>query len=314
MKINNFFNKIVLSLSATLIFYFVILLFSDIRQIDLSNLDFKLEYYPLIIAILFFHTLISNFRFYRLLHKLQIKISFVESLKIFMAGMSLGLTPGGIGVAIKCYILKNEFGKPITTTIPIIFVERLTELIGILAVLVTLNFFIFSYESIIVSIIGISFVVVFFMLISRKFIFSLLSSIFNKVTFFKKFIKSIDDSNDSFKQLINKKTIFESGCYSIISKFLYLLAIYLIFLSFGIDLGIISSGMIYYTSLLIGALSMIPSGIIITETSMLAMLLQHKVELSIATLLTITLRIISTWTLTISGTIIYVIFYRRKNK
>ena len=92
------------------------------------------------------------------------------------------------------------------------------------------------------------------------------------------------------------------------------MAIYLIFLSFGIDLGIISSGMIYYTSLLIGALSMIPSGIIITETSMLAMLLQHKVELSIATLLTITLRIISTWTLTISGTIIYVIFYRRKNK
>lgn len=314
MKINNFFNKIVLSIAATLIFYFAILLFFDVQQINLSDITFKIEYYPIIISILFFHTLISNFRFYRLLHKLQIDISYKESLKIFMAGMSLGLTPGGIGTTIKSYILKIKYEKSISTTIPIIFIERLTELIGILSVLVTLNFFIFSYESTIISIIGISIVTVFLIIISQKSIFSLFESFFNKISFFKKFIKSIEDSNESFSKLINKKTIFETSCYAIISKFLYLFSIYLIFLSFDIDLGIIASGLIYYTSLLIGVISLIPSGIIITETSMLALLFQYKIELSLATLLTITLRIIGTWILTITGTIIYFIFYRNMSE
>ena len=138
------FNKIVILLSIIIIFYFSIILFSDIQQIDFSDLDFKLEYYPLIILILISHTLLSNLRFYRLLHKLKINISFISSLKIFIAGLSLGLTPGGIGTAIKSHILKNEFNRPITSTLPVIFVERVTELIGILSVLITLSFFICS--------------------------------------------------------------------------------------------------------------------------------------------------------------------------
>ena len=105
--------------------------------------------------------------------------------------------------------------------------------------------------------------------------------------------------------LNDKKVILESSCYSILAKFLNLIAIYFIFLSFGIDLGVISSGIIYYTSLLIGVLSFIPAGLIITETSMLAILLQHKVEFSIAILIMITLRIVQTWVIAIAGTITY---------
>ena len=93
-----------------------------------------------------------------------------------------------------------------------------------------------------------------------------------------------------------------------------MIAIYFIFLSFGIDLGIISSGIIYYTSLLIGVLSFVPAGIIITETSMVAILLQHKVEFSIAILIMITLRIVQTWVIAIAGTITYSLFYANKKK
>lgn len=310
------FNKIIIFLAVAIIFYFSIIIFSDITKIDFSALDFKLEYYPLIILILISHTLLSNLRFYRLLHKLKIQISFISSLKIFMAGNSLGLTPGGFGTAIKSYILKNEFNKPITSTLPVIFIERVTELIGILFVLVTLNFFIFGYESFIVSIVGISFVIIFFLVVSKPILFSILKSVFKKISYLEKFVKSVEESRDSFNQLTDKKVILESSCYSILAKFLNLIAIYFIFLSFGIDLGVISSGIIYYTSLLIGVLSFVPAGIIITETSMLAILLQHKVEFSIAILIMITLRIVQTWILTIAGTITYIIFYgnMKRNK
>jgi len=304
-------NKIIIFLAASLVFYFSIIFYSEVHFLDFSNFEFKLEYYPIIISILILHTLLHNLRFYRLLHRLKIKISYIESLKISLAGMSLGLTPGGIGTAVKSHIIKNKFGNSITSTLPIIFVERITELMGIIFVLFSLNLIIFNLDSIIVSIIGIIFVTSFFLILSRKSFFNLFENLFIKIPFLKKVSSSIEESRESLIQLLDKKTIFESAIYSITSKFLYLVAIYYIFLSFGIDLGIVTSATIYYTSLLIGAMSFIPAGIIITESSMLAILSQHGIEFSIATLVVITLRIVGTWLLSLFGTLSYIIFYRK---
>ena len=58
-------------------------------------------------------------------------------------------------------------------------------------------------------------------------------------------------------------------------------------------------------------MSFIPAGIIITESSMLAILSQHGIEFSIATLVVITLRIVGTWLLSLFGTLSYIIFYRK---
>ena len=89
--------------------------------------------------------------------------------------------------------------------------------------------------------------------------------------------------------------IAEATGWSIIGKISQFLAVYFIFLSVGIDLGIFFAGQIYYTSLILGAITFLPAGVIVTESSMLGLLVNNQVELSIATLIVIFTRIITTW-------------------
>lgn len=304
-------KKIIIFLGISFTFYFSLIFYFEVDSLEFSNIKFKIDYYPLIIGILIIHTLFHNLRFYRLLHNLKIRISFIESLKISLAGMALGFTPGGIGTAIKCHIIKNKFGNSISYTLPVIFLERITELIGIIFVLLFLNLIVFNLHSLIISIIGIIFVTIFFLVISTKLFYKLVDNLISKISIFKQLSSSLENSRESIKQLLKNKIIIESIVYSIISKLIYLIAIYYIFISFDIDLGIPISATIYYTSLLVGVMSFIPAGIIVTESSMITVLSQYGINFSLATLVVIVLRIIGTWILSLFGTLTYIIFYRK---
>ena len=91
--------------------------------------------------------------------------------------------------------------------------------------------------------------------------------------------------------------------WSFIAKLSYFFAIYFIFISLDVDLGFLLSGQIYHTSLVLGSLSFLPSGIIITESTMIAILLNHGIDFSLATLLVIFTRLVTTWTSTLLGII-----------
>lgn len=49
------------------------------------------------------------------------------SLKIFIAGLSMAITPGKVGELLKSYLLKRYNGTPISRTAPVIMAERLTD-------------------------------------------------------------------------------------------------------------------------------------------------------------------------------------------
>ncbi len=311
--VKNLFDRLVIFLAIVIVFYISIILLSDFNKITEKDLIIKIEYFPIIILLMGLHTIISSFRFHRLLQKINVRIPFFESLKIFVGGLSLGITPGGIGSAIKSQILKNRYHKNISSTLPVIFLERWTELLGILVVMSILTIWIEANESRIVLVIGYAFIGILYVLLSRSSTFTSLKRILNKIKFLKKFSSLIDESSDSFKILTSKKNFIEATCYSVIAKSLHLITIYLIFSSVGIDLGFLESGLVYYTSLLIGTLSLIPAGIIVTETSMIALLMKYNVEFSLAILSVILIRFFSTWMLSILGTITYYLVFREKN-
>ncbi len=100
--------------------------------------------------------------------------------------------------------------------------------------------------------------------------------------------------------------------WSLIAKIVQLFAVYFIFLSLNLDLGILLSGQIYFTSLILGALSFLPSGIIITESTMIAMLNHNGVQISLAASLVIFIRLLTTWLATFIGIIILKIIQTSK--
>ena len=297
------FDKVIILIIITVFFYIGILIYSDINTVIDKVYQIRFEFLPLILSLMGIQIILLGIKFHRLLQKLEIKISIKESIKIYVAGLSLIATPAGIGTVIKSYILKKKFGHPISLTLSIIFIERLTELLAILIILTSFLLWVNTLESIIAIGLGFLLVIIMLMISSNNKIFQSLKFTILKINRIKKFSSVLDESKDSLTKLMQKKTFSEALGWSIMAKIVQFVAVYFIFLSVGIDLGLILSGQLYYTALVVGALTFIPSGIIITESTMLVLLINHGVELSIGTVAVLFTRIITTWLATILGVI-----------
>ena len=62
------------------------------------------------------------------------------SLLIFLSGLALTVSPGKLGEAFKCVLLKDETGASISSTAPIVLAERLTDLLSLLILIALANF------------------------------------------------------------------------------------------------------------------------------------------------------------------------------
>ena len=65
------------------------------------------------------------------LRTLQIKIPTTESGLIFIAGLSMALTPWKIGEVLKGYFLQRRHQISVSITAPVIFMQRVTDVLAI---------------------------------------------------------------------------------------------------------------------------------------------------------------------------------------
>ena len=82
------------------------------------------------------------------------------------------------------------------------------------------------------------------------------------------------------------------------------LSIYFSFVAFNLDLDIIRTTIITFTSIVVGTISFMPAGIGLTEASLIGLLVFLKVELVTATSLTIFIRLTTIWYATAVGFIV----------
>mgnify|MGYP001237037489 CR=1 FL=1 len=299
----SFFDNLIILVIIIVIFYIAILIFSDINAIADKISNIQITYLPIIFSLVGVQLVVLGIKYHRMLKKLGINIPLNKGIKIYISGISLIATPGGAGTAIKSHVLKKRYNVPLSRTLPTIFMERLTELVAILIILSFFFYWTNLVESIFAIALGLIFTFIMYLLISKNKIFNSLKIFLNKINKLKKLSNSIDDSKESFLILSRKNTFLEMIGWSLVAKLAQLFAVYFIFLSLNVDLGALLTGQIYYTSLVLGSLTFLPSGIVITESTMIAILLNHGIDFSLATLLVIFTRLITTWFSTILGII-----------
>src|SRR5437764_15243003 len=98
---------------------------------------FRWEYLPLILALTLFNYICRFFKWQYFLKRLGVHIPWLKSLLIFLAGLSMAITPGKVGELLKSYLLKGSTGAPVSRTSPIIVAERLTDGIAMIGLAVT---------------------------------------------------------------------------------------------------------------------------------------------------------------------------------
>lgn len=288
-------------LIAIIVFYFAIIIFSDITKISTDLEKIKLEYYPLIFLLVIINIILLGIRFHFLLKKLDLKLKLSDSLLVFISGLSMVLTPGAGGTIIKSFILKKKIGKSYSSTTPLIIYEKWLELTSILIVIGILLFWINFTESIIVFIIGIVFNIIFLIAFKNEKGLDYINNLIQKIGFLKNLTINVKEARDSFDKLTSLRITIGSLLITLVTKINAVVIIFLIFESFGINFDFLLSGQIYFTSFLIGVLSFIPGGIIVTEASLIGLILKQGVELSMASILVLVIRFVTLWFAMIIG-------------
>ena len=287
---------------SVVIFYVIFILMSDVEKLSEYFLGIRIEFLVLILAFVFLSHIIKSLRQKELLNSIGETIPLKKNLIIYMAGLSLINTPGGVGTFIKSIYLKNKFQIPTDKSVSVIFMERYHDLLaGTSIILVSVVFYFNSISLSLIVISSIILVVLYLMFKSQKFS----QSIYKKISKIKFISKRLPEGlpYNGFAILTSPKNMGKGWLLSVCGWTVDSLAVYVAYLALNVDLGYLLTSQIYFTSLGYGVLSFLPGGIGVNESIADFLLVQQGLELFVATSLVILTRLSTTWFATITGLI-----------
>jgi len=108
-------------------------LLADLRMVSLTMLDFSWWVFPLALLCATVSFFIRFLRWHYYLHQIGVSnIGWLLSLRLFMAGFPLAVTPINVGELMKGVWLNQKTGIPVGRGISVVVAERITDGIAIL--------------------------------------------------------------------------------------------------------------------------------------------------------------------------------------
>jgi uncharacterized protein (TIRG00374 family) len=293
--------------------FFVLLalaLLGDMRQVGQTILKFDWRIFPLAILFTLFNYTLRFFKWHYYLGQIGIKgITKGQSLRLFVAGFPLAVTPGKVGEALKGIWLNQISGMPVGRGISVVVAERISDGLAVLA-LSTLG--VIAYPRY-----WPAFLIVLILLLSVIILSQIrpaalwLLSIGERIPLVKRFMAGLRE--------------FYEGSFTLFRPIPTLLAVGLGTVSWlgeGIGfylilkgLGLVDSSKLLVTavfvlsfSTVVGAVSALPGGLGAAEVSIAGMLtLLMQIEPAIATTATLLIRLATLWFGVLLGLFVWLI-------
>ena len=289
-----FDNRIIWVVIASVGLYGVFLFFSDFNIISKQISNFKYEFLPLILLLVSISWTPLLVRWQILLKKNHINIPIKKSFLLFLGGMSMTITPGHVGELIKSQLIKTIYNIPRTKTAPIIFVEKFYDLTG--AIIASIIGIIILGMDASLILISVSILIVIIFLIYYRPIFEFILKRVTKTKFFSKYSENISDSYEIVRNSTTPQISSISFGLSVLYWIIISVAVHFILLSFGIEsISILKTISIYSSSVIIGAISFVPGGLGITEGSLIGLFSLEGIDISLALILSVMIRILTMW-------------------
>ena len=289
-----FDNRIIWVVIASVGLFGVFLFFSDFNIISEQISNFKYEFLPLILLLVSISWTPLLVRWQILLKKNDINIPIKKSFLLFLGGMSMSITPGHVGELIKSQLMKTIYNIPRTKTAPIIFVEKFYDLTG--AIIASIIGIIILGMDTNLILISVSILIVIIFLIYYRPIFEFILKRVTKTKFFSKYSENLSDSYEIVRNSTTPQISSISFGLSVLYWIIISVAVHFILLSFGIEsISVLKTISIYSSSVIIGAISFIPGGLGITEGSLIGLFSLEGIDVSLALILSVMIRILTMW-------------------
>lgn len=196
------------------------------------------------------------------------------SVRIFVAGFSMSITPGKVGEVLKSVLVRSAVGTPFTTTAPIVLAERLTDGVAVL-VLAGVGLAVFRYGA--ALLLGIAALMVAgYLLLLQPGLMRRLIAVGERVPLVRRVVPHAHAFYDTTYRLMAPRIFLMASAVSVFSWVFECVSFFLVLLG----LGFAPSGRLFFTATfviaaatLIGSVSLLPGGLGAAEISVTAMLL-----------------------------------------
>lgn len=225
-----------------------------------------------------------------------------------MSSLVMSLTPGRFGELSKSYMLKEINDTKISYSATIILVERITEIIGL--IIIVLFGLTYLTDPIIFFMIT-AFILSLILFLKNRVLLDKIIKVITKGKFLRKLTENIDHTKSSLEELLKFKHIIISVILSVVSWIFEVIAVFIILSNFDIDVSFLWSSFVYSFSLLIGSVSMIPAGLGLTDISFSYLLMENGFSYEAAGVSAFLLRLITLWFFILLGTISLALYKKR---
>ena len=293
-------RNLVLAVALGLAVYAVLFFFFNFGKVSAALAGFDLALIPVILGLV---SLSYAGRFVRWVYYLKVlKVSVPLGLNaaIFMAGLSMTISPGKLGEVLKSVFVRQASGAPIARTAPAVVAERATDGTGMVlwgfvgAFALDLSpFYLFVFLG--VALFGIA-------VLRSKRLSLLVERILLKLPLLDRLAPHLHAFHGASNELLGARPLAVGTLISFLSWGLECLAVYLCAVGLGANAGFLMVVFVFAVSSLLGVLSMIPGGIGAVEAG-LALQFRQLADISggVAGALTFVIRLATLWWATLLG-------------
>lgn len=292
-------GKIFISIAIAALIGVAFSLYANTEHLKDAFASFDYELLPVILGLSLVNYLIRFTRWQFYLHALKIKLPRSESFGVFMSSLSMAVTPGKMGELVKSYFLKSLHSVPISRSAPIIFAERVTDVLALL-IISMIGAYSIGYEKRIIIILGLLLIVGIGVIASRAASMKIIR-LAERISFVAKWIKPIEIAYESSHTMLTGRTLLLSTLTGLFAWFSECIGFSLVLDGLGVHLKLLSAAFIYAFSTVIGAISFLPGGLGATETSLAGLLLLAKIPKGASVAATFIIRACTLWFAVIIG-------------
>ncbi len=302
-------NRVFLSIAIAALIYLVFMIYVDYEKVISSFKNFNWYLLPILLLLSFGNYVSRFFKWEYYLKIIDVRLHNLDSLSIFMSGLIMSVTPGKMGELLKSYLVKQVNGTSISKTAPIVFAERATDFLSLTIMAFTGAYF-YDYGKNIIIIIGLI-ILAGLIILSNKKLFYKIISLFSNINFISKHILKISTAYESSSKLLSFTPLLFMTSLSIVSWGFECFGYYLILTNFEIEIDFLWAFFSYSFATIVGALSMLPGGLGVTEGSLTLMLVQKGLSEHNAFAATFIVRAVTLWFAVLVGAI-SVLFYQKR--
>ena len=284
----------------------------DVRGIGHSLAGFRWWAFIAALGLAFANYAIRFVRWSIYLRQRNIRVSFVDSALVFVAGMSLSITPGKVGELVKSYLLREMADVPVTASAPIVIAERVSDLTALL-VLAVVGVALHGFGTAIVwaaaAVIAAGLLVLAWPALAHRMIHLITSPMFTR-----KFRVQMIEIYSGIASLCRPARLLTATVIGTVAWLCECAGFALIVAAFpGVTANIGLDTLIYAVTTIAGALSFLPGGLGVTEGSMAVWLAKSTPGINgqIAVAATILTRLATLWFAVVIGIIAMAIARRR---